>query len=194
MNFIFDIGNVLVDYDPLAYLERLFVDKALIDKLNSNIFQSPDWLQMDHGFLSRDEATRIFIERMPEFESEVIRTMDGINDIFIPLSEVIDLLPIIKAAGHSLYYLSNMQKEIRDFLVSNHKYLELFDGGIFSCDVNVIKPSPKIYHHLLDKYQLDSKDCLFFDDMPVNVTAAEKEGIKGILFTTAECVLPYIKI
>ena len=192
MNFIFDIGNVLMDFLPVAHLESLYSDPAVVDKLNETIFKSPDWLFMDHGRLSRDEAIRIFCEREPDYRAEIIHVMQGVDSMFKPKPDSIELLPIIKEAGHKLYYLSNMQNEIRNYMHVNHEYLKLFDGGVFSCDVKYIKPAPEIYRFLLDKYNLLPEECLFFDDMPENVTAAEKEGIKSILFTTADCVLEYL--
>jgi HAD superfamily hydrolase (TIGR01509 family) len=81
-----------------------------------------------------------------------------------------------------------MHKESRDYLLENHEYINLFDGGVFSCDILSTKPAPAIYRYLLEKYQLAPQECIFFDDMEVNVEAAEKEGIKSVLFTTAKCV------
>ena len=192
MNFIFDIGNVLVDYKPIEYLENMFSDHSLVEKMNSAIFKSPEWLYMDQGKLSHDEAIDIFCKRMPEYKYSILQVMQSVNDIFTPIPKTIELLPKIKESGHGLYYLSNIHKEIRDFLLENHEYYRLFDGGVFSCDVKSTKPSPKIYRSLIERYWLTPKDCLFFDDMEENVAAAEKEGIKGILFTTADCVLPFM--
>ena len=192
MNFIFDVGNVLVDYEPLVYLRGLFSDEAVVEKMNATTFKSPEWLQMDEGLISHDEAVERFIVREPEFKSEICQVMERVNEMFTPKLETIELLPRIKELGHGIYYLSNIHKEIRDFLLVNHDYFEMFDGGVFSCDVKSIKPSPEIYRHLLKKYQLNPAECVFFDDMEQNVAAAEKEGIKGVLFATADCVLEFI--
>ena len=192
MDFIFDFGNVLVDFKPGVYLKSLFTDNSLVDKMNSLIFLSPEWLIMDRGLLTHYEAIEIFSAREPEYKAEIRRTINNANDIVSRINETIDLLPKIKSAGHGLYYLSNMQKEIREYLLNNHEYISIFDGGVFSCDVNMIKPSSEIYRHLLDKYGLTPEECIFFDDVLENVAAAEKEGIKGVLFTTADCVLDFI--
>jgi len=191
LNFIFDVGNVLVEYMPLDFLRRLFSDESIVEKMYASIYMSPEWLKMDEGLLTHDEAVEIFIERDPEFESEILHVMRNVNSMFVPKPETIKLLPLLKEAGHGLYYLSNIQTEIRDHLVEIHDFLGLFDGGVFSCDINCIKPSPEIYRHLLRTYGLDPADCVFFDDMEQNVAAAEKEGIKSVLFTTADCVSDY---
>ena len=192
LNFIFDFGNVLVDFKPVVYLSGLFSDKSLIELLNDMIFSSPEWLMMDKGSLTRDEAIDIFCAREPGYQEEIRLTMNNTNDIVSPIEETIELLPKIKENGHRLYYLSNMPIETRAFLLENHEYIKMFDGGVFSCDVNALKPSPEIYKILLDRYNLIPGECIFFDDVERNVAAAEKEGIKGVLFTTAECILDYI--
>jgi len=192
LNFIFDVGNVLVDYMPLIYLRGLFNDESFAQKMYESIFKSPEWLMMDEGLLTHVEATERFIAREPEFESEICQVMERVNEMFIPKLETIELLPRLKGLGHGVYYLSNIHYEIRDFLLENHDYFGLFDGGVFSCDINKVKPSPEIYRHLIRKYDLIPKDCVFFDDMEENVAAADREGIKGVLFTTADCVLGFI--
>jgi len=192
LNFVLDVGNVLVEYKPLEYLKSLFSDASVVDKLHNSIFKSREWVLMDLGVLTHNEAVDIFYERAPELKLEICYAMNNLNTMFIPVTNTVKLLPVIKEAGHGLYYLSNIHKEIRDFLLENHSYYSLFDGGVFSCDINAVKPSPEIYRHLIDKYRLAPGDCVFFDDFEENVAAAEKEGIKSVLFTTADCVLEFL--
>jgi len=192
VNFIFDVGNVLVDFKPSVYLRNLFTDNALVEKMHKTVFKSPQWLYMDLGLMTHSEAIDFYCAREPEYESEIYHTMQNLNDMFIPIPDTIELLPILKGAGHDLYYLSNIHKEIRDFLLSNHEYFELFDGGIFSCDIKAAKPSPEIYRHLIKKYSIVPENSVFFDDVQENVSAAEKEGIESVLFTTADCVMSYL--
>ena len=192
LNIIFDFGNVLVDFLPVDYLGRQFSDKSIVNKLNEIIFRSPEWLIMDQGLLTHEEAIEIFCAREPDYRNEIRKAIKNSNNILLRINDTIGLIPRIKKAGHGLYYLSNMQKELRDHLLESHEYINEFDGGVFSCDVNIIKPSPEIYRYLINKYDLIPEECVFFDDVEANVAAAEKEGIKGILFTTAECVLEYI--
>ena len=192
MNLIFDFGNVLVDFKPVKYLSGLFTDAQTIEKLNDIVFKSCEWLLMDQGLLTHEQAIEIFCNREPDYASQITQAIRCSNDIVTRIDETIELLPKLKEVGHKIYYLSNMQKEIGEFMLENHEYISLFDGGVFSCDAKLIKPSPEIYHFLLEKYDLFPGDCIFFDDVEENVAAAEKEGIKGVLFTTAECVLEYL--
>ena len=192
MNFILDLGNVVIYYTPDIYLESLFSDKDVVDKLFKTIFKSPEWLDMDRGILTHEEATDIYCAREPELQAEIHKVMSNFDKTFTPIYDTVKLLPKIKEQGHKLYFLSNMQIEIRDHLVETYDFFDLFEGGVFSCDIHFIKPSPEIYRHLLGKYNLDPSECLFFDDMEENVSAAEKEGIKSVLFTTAECIKSFL--
>ena len=193
MNFVFDIGNVLLDFKPMLYLGNLFSEQSLADKMHETIFKSPEWEMLDQGVMTHEEACAIFCKREPDFQPEIHKTMHNMKSMLTPISETIALLPETKKAGHSLYYLSNFHAQFRDYVVEAYLFFDLFDGGVFSCDVHVTKPSAKIYHHLLEKYQLSPKDCLFFDDIEENIVAAHKEGLRGILFTGAECsIKPFL--
>jgi len=190
MNFIFDVGDVLIEYKPIVYLRSLFSDDALVNELNETVFKSPEWLIMDEGLLTHKEAIKIFCERKPELEAEICRVMEmeSYGRALYPLRDTLDLLPGIKKTGHGLYYLSNMHMETRDFIIENYDFLDMFDGGVFSCNIKHRKPFPEIYRFLLKEYSLKPEECIFFDDVQENVDAAEKEGIKGVLFTGAECI------
>ena len=192
MNFIFDIGNVLISYNPRLFLYGLFSDKSLAESVGTTIFLSPEWRQLDQGLLTHEEATAIFCAREPAFREAIEKVMHNVFGLFTPISDTVALLPEVKKAGHSLYYLSNISHEVRDHLLSEYQFFGMFDGGVFSCDIHVLKPSAAIYRQLLEDYSLSPADCLFFDDVEENVMAARKEGINGIVFTGAECVLPFL--
>lgn len=193
MNFIFDVGNVLIDFKPSLFLEELFGEKILIDTMYKTIFKSPEWEKLDQGLLTHHEATNIFCMREPDFQSAVHQTMQNLKNMLTPIPDIVELLPKIKELGHNLYYLSNYQKELCAYILNEYSFWELFDGGIFSCDIHVTKPSPEIYRHLLETYQLSPKDCLFFDDTEENIEAAHAEGIPSVLFTGSECIKPFLR-
>jgi len=194
LNFIFDVGDVLIEYKPTVYLRSLFSDESVVNELNELIFKSPEWLIMDEGLLTHKEGIEIFCTRKPEYREEIRRVMEmeSYGKALYPLDDTLELLPKIKNSGHVLYYLSNMHKETLDYILEHYDFLNMFDGGVFSCNIKQRKPFPEIYRYLLDRYSLDPLDCIFFDDVQENVDAAEKENIKGVLFTGAQCVLEYL--
>jgi len=191
MNFIFDIGNVLLDFKPQIFLKGLFNEQSVENKMLELIFKSYEWAQLDEGTITHQEALEIFCTREPDYVSEIQFTMGRLTEMLTPISETIALLPDIKEAGHKLYFLSNFHKYLMEHVLNKHEFFNLFDGGVFSCNVHICKPSPLIYHHLLDKYSLVPEECVFFDDMEENVAVARDEGINGILFTDPECVKHY---
>lgn len=192
MNFIFDIGNVLIDFKPELFLKDLLHNTSNENKINEIIFKSNEWVKLDEGIITPKEACLNFCLREPSYESLIVKTMNHLPDMLTPIPETIALLPKIKAAGHKIYFLSNYHKELGIYVKEKYSFFSLFSGGVFSCDVHMLKPSPEIYKYFLDKYKLDPCDCLFFDDTEKNINAAEKMGIKSILFTDAQNVICFI--
>ena len=186
MNFIFDVGNVLIAYNPELFLRSLLNDPRQEEKMNEIIFSGPEWKKLDEGTITQEEASMVFCEREPEWKEIIEKVMSSLPGVLTPIFETIELLPAIKKAGHKLFYLSNCSRELSQHILKEYSFFSLFDGGIFSCDVRLLKPSPEIFLYFLNKYQLAAEDCLFFDDVEQNVDAAEKLGIKGVLFRSAQ--------
>ncbi len=195
MNFIFDIGNVLLNFKRMKFLAELFPNEPqeFYEKMHRTVFRSHEWEELDRGVITHEEACEILRKREPDYIPAINFLMGHLEDMLTPIPESIALLPTIKEAGHGLYYLSNYQKKLSAYVVNKYPFFKLFDGGVFSCDIHINKPSPGIYRHLLKTYGLDPKTCIFFDDMQENITAAEQEGIKGVLFTGAECLKEFTK-
>jgi putative hydrolase of the HAD superfamily len=192
MNFIFDIGNVLIDFKPEQFLYTLFNDPPVEKKINEIIYKSPEWVRLDEGTITPQEACLNFCAKEPEYKELIAEVMDKLPEMLTPIQKTIALLPEIKKQGHKLYYLSNYHKELSRYIQNKYSFFKLFDGGVFSCDVHMVKPDPAIYRYLLDKYKLKPEDCVFIDDTKENVLAAEKEGIKGVLFTDAAVLEEYM--
>jgi putative hydrolase of the HAD superfamily len=116
--------------------------------------------------------------------------MEGIGDLLTAKPDTLAVLEDLHLQrAHKqplrLYYLSNMPVPFARTLEKNHAFLSWFDGGIFSGDVQHIKPEASIYQLLQSRYQLAPAQTLFIDDMPVNVQAARACGWTGIHFESA---------
>lgn len=193
MNFIFDIGNVLIDFKPEQFLHTLLKNPTDERKMNEVIFKSTEWIKLDEGTITPKQACSNFCAREPEYQELIIKVMDKLPEMFTPIQKTIDILQEIKNLGHKLYYLSNFHKELSLFVQNKFSFFKQFDGGVFSCDVHIVKPSAEIYHFILDKYKLVPEDCVFFDDTEKNVVAAEQIGIKGVLFKEVNEIESFIK-
>lgn len=180
-NVIFDIGNVLMRFLPLRYLNDRY-QAELADRINRTIFASKEWGMLDEGSIAFEEAERRFTERQPDIAEELRDVLYNWCSIMEPMEETIALLEELKRSGYRIYYLSNMPSIGRDFILENCAFLEHFDGGIFSCDERLVKPGSKIFELLLSRYRLRPKECLFLDDMEQNIETAKELGFETILF------------
>ncbi len=96
--------------------------------------------------------------------------------------DTVTLIKELKQNGTKLAILSNMVVETLDYLRKNTSFIPLFDYEFFSCNINMIKPDPKIYQYVLSELKVKAEECLFIDDIADNCQAAEKLGIKSIQF------------
>jgi len=188
MNFIFDIGNVILSFKPEKFLIELWGTEVDIDILYKTIFESKEWELLDGGMISQEEAVNRMCLASPENEQSIRKTFDCWLDMFTPLDETISFIEELKEQKHKLYYLSNFHKKASKWIVAKYPVFSLFDGGVFSCDVQLLKPDVRIYQYLLQKYKLDPRTCLFLDDMKVNVVAAREVGINSMQFSAVSKV------
>lgn len=155
------------------------VENALYDIT----FGSEEWLRLDAGTITREEANRIMREKGAaihrSFEVDTILT--DWYDMLKTRDEIVQLMRRLKKRGYRLFYLSNISWDVLE-LLSPRKFWRLFDGGIASCEVHLTKPDLRIYQALINKYQLDAKECIFVDDNTSNASAAFDVDMTGIHF------------
>ena len=182
-NIVFDMGNVLIRFDPSLFIEREGItdpeDRRLI---LDELFNSVEWAQMDRGILEEKTAEPFILERFPERLHPTVSNL--LHHWAIPGDEFTgmrELVADLKNAGYGLFLLSNAS-------TAQHRYWPLFpvsryfDGKLVSCDVKVVKPMREIYQIFTDRFLLDPEECRFIDDAPANVAAAITCGWNGIVF------------
>ncbi len=183
-NIIFDIGQVLVSYDWRLYTEGLGFSKAMAERIGHAMFLSDGWNELDRGVLSTEEVADSFVRNDPDIEKEIREVFRGAGKAVQEREFAPVWVKELKDRGYRVYYLSNYSYHMYEG--SEHilkKFLDLMDGGVFSCEAKMIKPEAGIYDKLLDDYGLKAEECVFMDDNPQNVEGARKRGIHGILFT-----------
>ncbi|MCB2290939.1 HAD family phosphatase [Clostridium sp. CS001] len=185
-NIIFDIGNVLLEFKPLDYLKRTFNDDNLEKLLYMEIFLSEEWLHLDRGILTQDEAIKIISLRNPMQEVHIKKCMENWIDILSPIEGTVKILNELKENGYKLYLLSNFHSLAFETVYSKYDFFKYFDGGIISYKENLLKPESAIYSKLLDTYKLNPEECLFIDDTLVNIEAASRLAINTIHFEGCE--------
>jgi len=190
---IFDIGNVIITFNPEEFLQKILGD----DKKGSDCFslmvQSPEWQQLDKGLLTIEKAKNIFIQRDPSLKDEVELFFKQWLDMFHPIEPTIKLLDTLREKGYKLYILSNFIRESFEALSPKMTFLQKFDGVVASYSIGMAKPDRDIYEHVLEKFSLNANECVFIDDMQVNVDGAESVGISTILFESTDQLIDQLK-
>jgi putative hydrolase of the HAD superfamily len=185
LNIVFDLGGVVLTWQPDAIIASAFDDPATRAIVRREILGHPDWHELDRGTLPRPEAIRRAVQRTGLPETAVDAFLRRVPPSLVQIPETVDLLHRVKAAGHPLYCLSNMHVASIDHLERSCAFWDVFDGIVISCRVHLCKPEPAIYRHLLDAHRLAGADTVFVDDVDVNLAAAAAFGIRTIRFENA---------
>jgi FMN phosphatase YigB (HAD superfamily) len=181
-NIVFDLGNVLISFNPSEFLDKKNYPENIKTRILSDIFQSNEWKKLDNGDLNTIEAIKSIASHSSLKKEEIALIFKLRTELIYPIDENVSLLPELKKRGLRLYFLSNFPGDIFEEIRSGYYFFKYFDGGIISAEVNLSKPDIRIYRALIDKYSLIPEESLFIDDIEVNVMAAEETGMKG--FTT----------
>ncbi|MBQ1366098.1 MAG: HAD family phosphatase [Clostridia bacterium] len=182
-NIVFDMGNVIIRFDPNLFIDREEITDPADRKLILNeLFQSLEWAQMDSGLLTEETAEPLILSRFPDRLKPRVRhllynwayprdTIPGMEELVLRL----------KSAGYGIYLLSNASKAQHLYWpkvpVSKH-----FDGTLISCDVGFVKPMREIYETFTKRFSLLPEECVFIDDVTSNVAGAVACGWHGIVF------------
>ena len=178
-NIVFDLGRVLIKFEPKEYIEGNVPEEKREDFYNG-IFGSTEWLMLDRGTLSYEDAKKIFKERVPGVDKQIDRLFDtNLFEILQPIEENVKLLPELKKK-YNLYILSNFHQPAFEHIFKKYDFFRLFDGHTVSCYYYLLKPEKEIYDTLIEKFNLIPEETVFIDDTKVNIEACEKEGIRGI--------------
>ena len=181
-NIIFDMGNVLLDYNPDAAMQILGINEKAKPVIMKELFGGNEWVQLDLGNISIDEAFENIKQRIhEEYHSDLRKCIDGWDVCMVPVEGAKDFCEFVKSNGFGVYVLSNAHKSFYSYL-PRYFDLDFFDGVVVSADVHTVKPDIKIYKHLLEKYNLKAEECLFIDDRADNVDGALKSGMKAVQF------------
>ncbi len=139
------------------------------------------WEEYDRGSYTLDEVIDLLCKEKQVSREKCVEYVRLAIDKQEEISPTEELIRDLKRAGYRLYVLSNMSREFIDFLRTRPVY-RYFDGEVISCEEHVVKPEPRIYQILKERYGLDGEVTLFIDDRRENIAAAEAEGIGGCLF------------
>lgn len=195
MNLVFDFGAVLIKWIPAQLVAQNFphvtAASQTAEHLARAIFAHADWHAFDRGTLTQHEVTERTALRLGLPHAQVQALVSGIGEHLLPIDETLGVLAELvqrrqQRADVRLYFLSNMPLPYARVLEQRHAFLDWFDGGIFSGDVQTVKPEPMIFHLLQSRHALEPGRTLLIDDLQLNVNAARALGWQGLQFTSAQ--------
>lgn len=181
MNIIFDLGNVLIEWNKEKILSKICKNNLEYNLFNKFVFQSNLWIDLDNGKISLEFLENQLIDEMGHQYQDQIHELVWNWFNYVDLyDEVYELIKQLKKKNFQIYVLSNTSSIFHILLDSVlSKVSSVLDGYVISCEVKMMKPQKEIYLSLVNKYQLDIKDCIFLDDLEENVEAARTLGIKA---------------
>jgi 2-haloacid dehalogenase len=184
---IFDLGGVLIEWDPRHLYRRLFNgDAAAMEDFLANVC-TPDWNRQQDAGRSFAEAEAEAAARHPD-KLDLIRAWYRNFHEMIPgpIDGTVEILNDLRRRGSPLYALSNWSAETFVSQSPRFDFLNWFDGVVVSGREKLIKPDPKIFRLLMDRDTIDPTRAVFIDDSPANVAAAAALGMHAVHFTTPD--------
>lgn len=189
--FVFDFGRVVFAWQPEAVLRKALPahvhDEASTAHWLAQFFQSygGDWGDFDRGSLGVPALVQRIAARTGLTSAEVQRVVDTVPDTLTPLPDTVALLQRLHAAGHALYYLSNMPGPLAAHLLATHDFLAWFKDGVFSSHVGHNKPERAIFEIAAQRFGHPVDELVFLDDHGPNVEAARSLGWHALQFSHA---------
>jgi putative hydrolase of the HAD superfamily len=147
-----------------------------------HLFEGPVWLMADQGLITNEQRYEQVCPLLPpELHGKLKACVEQWYGTLTPMPGAREFCEANKAKGYHLYVLSNACNRFFTYF-PKHYDLGLFDGIMVSSREHLVKPDPKIYERLMERYGLEPSECVFIDDRPENVAAAKALGMEGIVF------------
>jgi 2-haloacid dehalogenase len=181
----FDLGGVLIDWNPRHLYRKLFDDEAPMEKFLADVC-SPAWNdELDRGLPFAEGVARLvaqFPEQAALIEAYHSRWTEMVAG---PIDDAVAVADELHRTGLPLYALSNWARSTYDLVAHEYPFLGDFAGVLLSGDVGVAKPDRRIFDLLCERFDLDAATTLFVDDNAANVIGAQHAGLQAVQFDGA---------
>jgi len=184
---IFDLGAVLIDWNPQHLYRKLMADDEQRQYFLDNICTS-DWNEEQDARRSLADGTEFLVSKHPEHEENIRAFYSRWDEMLAgPIQGTVDIFKALKESGkYKIYALSNWSAETFEIAQREFDFLNWFDGMVVSGVEKIRKPDPAFYNLLLTRYQVKPEEAVFIDDNYRNILAAEALGIQSVHFTSAD--------
>jgi len=186
-NIIFDLGGVLIDWNPRYVYKTIFKTEDEMEWFLNNITKMEWNVQQDAG-RDLNEATQILVDQHPKWENEIKAYYGRWEEMLGgPINGTVEILKECCANDkYRVLALTNWSQNTFPIAQARYEFLKWFEGIVVSGDEKCIKPDAQIYNIILERYQLVAAECVFIDDNQDNVDAAIALGMKSIKFESPE--------
>ena len=181
-NILFDMGNVLVTYNPEWVIRRYTEDEELIREVKNIVFHSQEWFLLDAGLIEEEKAERNWMERLSSDKARELAHLSFQNWHLYNMKTIpgtAEMIRAVKENGKEIYLLSNASLRLLSIYKEVIPAVECFSGIFYSAAHKCVKPQDIIYERFLKEYSLNPADCFFIDDLEENISAAKAVGISG---------------
>ena len=181
-NILFDMGNVLVSYNPEWVIRHYTEDEELIREVKNIVFHSQEWLLLDAGLIEEEKAERNWMERLSSDKARELAHLSFQNWHLYNMKVIpgtAEMIRALKENGKEIYLLSNASMRLLSIYKEVIPAVECFSGIFYSAAHKCVKPQDIIYERFLKEYSLNPSDCFFIDDLEENISAAKAVGISG---------------
>lgn len=183
---VFDMGGVLLDFGSHLFADRLHLSEDDRILLEQNLMRTVDWVRLDRGTITEEEVLAHACAKLPQrLHAAAEYIVYRWNEPIVPIPGTAEVVRELKEKGYTLYLLSNASRRQHDYW-PNIPGSECFSGKVISADLHLLKPEAAIYQALFRKFSLTPANCVFIDDFPPNIEAAENAGMQGIVFYNAQ--------
>jgi 2-haloacid dehalogenase len=181
---VFDLGGVLVDWDPRNLYRKLFAgDDGAMEHFLANVC-TQSWNEEQDAGRSFAEACALLKVAHPDKSPLIDAWIERHHEMFAgTIHGSVEILAELRTRGVPLYALSNWSAETFPAARARFEFLEWFRGILISGDVKLLKPDSRIYKHFLETFAIDPAHAIYIDDRRNNVDAATALGMHGIVFT-----------
>jgi len=183
---VFDLGGVLIDWDPRHLYRQLFSDPQEMEVFLRDVV-SPDWNAEQDSGRTWAEATAELTARHPDHEEMIRAYVERWQDMLAgPIHGTVDILREVRDQGIAIYALTNWSAETFPRARGMFPFLEWFRGIVVSGEERIKKPDPGIWRRLIERYRFDPSVAVYIDDVAENARVASELGFAAIRFESPE--------
>lgn len=181
-NVVFDVGNVLLNWNPLSIIKSAIPNAKQPSKLAQGFFNSDHWKMLNEGKIQEHELPIIYQQTLGINLEEFNKIIRVAKDLITPMCHSIKLLDLVNKQHIPMFVLTNNTLNIMSYLLRKYTFWTLFLGIVCSASTGYRKPNKKIFEYMLSKFSLDPLETLYIDDNITNIRTAKLLNFKTIHF------------